>query len=204
MHSIQFKRPDAQRHSYSMLKNSLLVILLLSLSLAACASDEDKPAPKPADMSASAPRSREIQLEKPMPSFSKISLSGDSLRSQSLRGKVTLVNFWATWCGPCVIETPDFVALRNEWKDRNFEIVGISMDTEGFEVVSGFAEDFQIPYPLILDEGPLSDEFGGVYALPTTFVVDAEGLIRHRFIGAFPVEEMKETLDEMIRETEDA
>lgn len=186
------------------MKKSLLAVFVLSLSLAACTSDVDSPSLKPVDTATSTSVSKETPLERFMPAFSKISLSGDSLRSQSLRGKVILVNFWATWCGPCVIETPDFVALRNEWEERNFEIVGISMDTEGFEVVSGFAEDFQIPYPLILDEGPLSDEFGGVYALPTTFVVDAEGLIRHRFVGAFPVEEMRETLDKMILETEDA
>lgn len=141
----------------------------------------------------SAPEQRSI------PSFEKITLKGETLTDSSLKGKVTLVNFWATWCGPCVIETPDLVALYEEWSDRNFEIVGVSMDEEGLEIVAEFAERFNISYPLIHDPGELADEFGGVYALPTTYVVDAEGTIQHRFIGVFPVAEMREELESMMK-----
>jgi thiol-disulfide isomerase/thioredoxin len=136
-----------------------------------------------------------------IPEFEKATLAGETLSTADLAGKVTVVNFWATWCGPCVVETPALVALRNEWKDRNFEIVGISMDEEGLSVIGDFAERFDISYPLIHDLGPLAEKFGGVYALPTSFVVDSNGEILHRFIGVFPVEEMREELDQLIQNT---
>ncbi|MCH8276536.1 MAG: TlpA family protein disulfide reductase [Bacteroidetes bacterium] len=138
------------------------------------------------------------EIKKARPEFSLPTLAGDTLSSSDLDNKVVLVNFWATWCGPCVIETPELVALHDEWKDRPFEIVGISMDEEGFEIVAPFADDFQISYPIILDDGDLADEFGGVYALPTTFIVDAAGQIRHRFIGIFPIEDMREELEKLL------
>jgi thiol-disulfide isomerase/thioredoxin len=140
-------------------------------------------------------------FERPLPDFAKITSEGDSLISGSLHGKVTLVNFWATWCGPCVIETPELVALQEEWEDRDFQIVGVSMDEEGFDAVGPFADDFKIQYPLVLDDGALADEFGGVYALPTTFVVDSEGMILHRFIGIFPFEEMRPELEKLLAAT---
>jgi len=139
--------------------------------------------------------------ERFMPEFSKDTLGGESLTNQSLKGKLTVVNFWATWCGPCVIETPALVALRNEWKDRGFEVVGVSMDEEGLDVVDEFAKRFDISYPLIHDLGSLADEFGGVYALPTSYLVDPSGKIIHRIIGVFPVEDLREEMESYLTES---
>lgn len=175
------------------MKYQLVSSLLLVTLLAGCARDE----PAKELMTATTPVTS-APGERQIPQFSKETLTGETLTEKFFTGKVTLVNFWATWCGPCVIETPDLVALRNEWSDRNFEILGVSMDEEGFEVVSEFAERFGITYPLINDTGPLGDDFGGVYALPTTYVVDSDGKILHRFIGIFPVEEMREELNTLI------
>lgn len=141
-------------------------------------------------------------VDRPVPPFTKVTLRGDSLAAADLEGKITLVNFWATWCGPCVVEMPELIGLRAEWKDRPFEIVGVSMDEEGFDVVGPFAEDFGVNYPIILDRGPLADAFGGVYGLPTTFIVDAGGTVLHRYIGLFPFDEVREDLDRMLSDLE--
>ncbi len=144
---------------------------------------------------------KQARLERPMPPFSLPTISGDVLNSESLRGKVTIVNFWATWCGPCIVEIPEFVALYDEWANEEFEIVGIAADQEGFEIVAPFAEDFQITYPLVMDvDGTLGEAFGGVYALPTTFIVNAEGEIVYRYLGLFPFEELRLEMSDLLRE----
>ena len=144
----------------------------------------------------------ETRFNEPAPAFSKVALSGETLTETDLKGKVTLVNFWATWCGPCIIETPDFVGLQEEWKDRPFQIIGVSMDETGFDVVQPFVDDFMVNYPQILDEGPLGDGFGGVWALPTTFLVDGDGQVLSSFLGMFPLEERRDYLDKLVKELE--
>lgn len=144
----------------------------------------------------------ETELNIPIPSFARLTLNGDSLRTADFSGKISLVNFWATWCGPCIVETPELVALQAEWAGRPFQVIGVSMDETGFEAVGQFAEDFHINYPQILDTGELADQFGGVWGLPTTFVVDQHGMIQSSYLGMFPFEEMRPKLDEMLKGVE--
>ncbi len=181
----------------------ILLILFPLIVLNACSRPEsgartiDLP-----DEDLTSPLAMRIELNSPVPEFQKPTLTGDVLTSSSLLGKVTIVNFWATWCGPCVIEIPDLVALYDEWSDLDIEIVGISMDVEGFEIVGPFAEDFQISYPIILDDGELAEAFGGVYVLPTTFLVDAKGTVVYRFLGLIPFDEMKDRIVDLLRKTD--
>ena len=144
----------------------------------------------------------ETRFDEPAPSFQKVTLTGETMTEADLKGKVTLINFWATWCGPCIIETPELVGLQEEWKDRPFQIIGVSMDETGFDVVQPFVDDFLVNYPQILDEGPLADAFGGVWALPTTFIVDADGQVQSSYLGMFPLEKRRKHLDKMLDELE--
>jgi len=146
----------------------------------------------------------EIEIQGSLPDFTRPMLRGGTLTSSSLSGKITLINFWATWCGPCVVEIPEFVALKKEWIDRPFEIVGVSLDETGFEAVGPFAEDFYVNYPQILDlDGALGDELGGIFALPATFVIDEMGAIVKSYLGLFPMKEMRSELDKWISKIED-
>ena len=160
-------------------------------------------------LSSCAPQESELTLlpgetrqDRPVPEFASLTLEGDTLRTVDFEGKVTLVNFWATWCGPCVIETPELVGIQEEWKDRPFQVVGVSMDETGFEVVAPFAEDFMINYPQIIDHGPLAEAFGGVYAMPTTFLVEPDGTIHSSYVGIFPLEERRDFMDSMLKSIE--
>ena len=125
------------------------------------------------------------------PDFTLPTLAGDSLRLSDLRGQIVVLNFWATWCAPCIEEIPDLIALHDELNPHGLSVVGIAIDVEGAELVKPFTERLGITYPVPLDEGAVAEAFGGVWALPTTYVIDPEGRIDQRVIGLFPVKEMR-------------
>ncbi len=101
------------------------------------------------------------------------------------KDNVVLINFWATWCGPCKRELPDLVALRDEYKDKNIKILGISVDNEGdvLNLVHTFAVQANLTYPIVIDNGDLAKAFGGVRAIPTSFFVNKKGEIVKKMIG---------------------
>jgi thiol-disulfide isomerase/thioredoxin len=110
-------------------------------------------------------------------------LDGQTITSDSWRGKVTLVNFWATWCPPCRAEIPDLIALQEKYRDH-LQIIGISEDEDGPEPVKRFAARYGINYPLVMVTPELLKVFSGVYALPTTFVLDRDMRIMQKHVGA--------------------
>jgi peroxiredoxin len=117
------------------------------------------------------------------PDFVLPTMSGEPFHLAGHRGQVLVLNFWATWCAPCRIEIPEFIEIQDELGDEGVQFLGISMDEEGFEVVRPFAEEMEINYPLVIDVGEIAEMYGGIYALPTTIIVDREGYIRHKVPG---------------------
>ena len=101
------------------------------------------------------------------------------------KDNVVLINFWATWCGPCKRELPDLVALRDEYKDKNIKILGISVDRDGdvLNLVHTFAVQANLAYPIVIDNGDLEQAFGGIRGIPTSFFVNKKGEIVKKMIG---------------------
>lgn len=101
------------------------------------------------------------------------------------KGKPVLVNFWATWCGPCVKEIPDLIALNEEYTEKGAVIIGISADRDddALTLVSDFAKEKNMKYPIVIDNGDLEEAFGGVRGYPTTFYVDKNGKIVKKLLG---------------------
>jgi thiol-disulfide isomerase/thioredoxin len=118
----------------------------------------------------------------PIPEVVMRDLNGRRIASADWRGKVTLVNFWATWCGPCRIEIPDLIALQKKYGEQ-LQIIGISDDEGPPEEVRRFAEAHHINYPIVMSTPELKRAFPGVRALPTTFVLDREGRLVQRHVG---------------------
>jgi thiol-disulfide isomerase/thioredoxin len=118
----------------------------------------------------------------PVASFTVHDLDGKAISSDSLRGKVTIVNFWATWCGPCRAEIPDLIALQNKYRDQ-LQVIGISQDETGPEVVRKFAAEQRMNYPIVMSTPEIERIFTGIYALPTSFIIDRNAQVVQKHVG---------------------
>lgn len=130
----------------------------------------------------------------PIPPFMVRDLNGGLVSTASLKGKVVLLSFWATWCGPCREELPELVRLANRYKDR-LQIIGISLDDSPPADVRAFAAHAGINYPVVMGSAAMTSEYGGVPALPTNFLADQQGHIVQKHVGLYP----ESTYDEEIR-----
>lgn len=115
--------------------------------------------------------------------FTLTSIDGKIIKLSDYKGKVLILDFWATWCPPCRAEIPDFVALQDQYGKKGLQIVGISVDQGGAAVVKPFAKENNINYPILLTDGKVEAAYGGIRGIPTTFVIDREGNIRNKYVG---------------------
>ena len=118
----------------------------------------------------------------PAPAFTVRDLDGRELSSASLRGKVVILNFWATWCPPCRAEIPDLVALQEKYRDH-LVVIGVSEDEAGPEIVRQFAAQHKINYPIVMMTPELEKMFPGISALPTSFILDRDSRIVQKHVG---------------------
>lgn len=132
------------------------------------------------------------------PNFELETMEGDTFELADHRGRVVVVNFWATWCAPCLEEIPTFVEMQEEYGDRGLQFVGVSLDQQGFEVVRPFARKMEINYPLVVDDGSLAKRFGGLQGVPTTYVVGTDGRIRNRIEGITTEEHLMALVGDML------
>jgi peroxiredoxin len=119
----------------------------------------------------------------PAPDFRFPDLDGKIIRLSDYRGKVVLVNVWATWCAPCVYEMPSMEKLYKEFKGQNFEILAVSIDAVGDEAVAPFMKKYKLTFPVLLDpEGSIKTLYG-VTGIPETFIIDGAGMVMGKIIG---------------------
>jgi thiol-disulfide isomerase/thioredoxin len=128
------------------------------------------------------PAIRFVRNPDPAPDFKLTALDGKPVTLAGAHGKVILLNFWATWCGPCRAEIPDLVELQNKYKDR-LQILGLVVDDDDPDAIKEFTEKFGINYPVALASDEIRMQYGGIAALPTSFVLDAEGRIVQKHEG---------------------
>lgn len=128
------------------------------------------------------PTIRLVRNPDPAPDFKLATLEGKPLSLAEYRNKVILLNFWATWCGPCRAEIPDLVELENKYKDR-LQIIGLVVDDDDADAIKKFVEQFAINYPVAIATDALRMEYGGIPALPTSFLLDAEGRVVQKHEG---------------------
>lgn len=127
--------------------------------------------------------------------FTLEDIEGNSWTLSELRGKIVVLNFWATWCPPCREEIPDFIKVYEEYKDRGVQFLGIS--SEDISTLGDFNEYYGINYPILIDDGGVMRKWS-VQAIPTTFVLDGEGNIVFKNVGIMTAEQLKNTIEDIL------
>ena len=148
-------------------------------------------------------------IGKPAPPFSLEDLSGKKVSLTDYKGKAVLINFWATWCGPCKIETPWLIDLRNQYAAKGFEVLGVSTDDidrsdarmfgQEKKEISDFVQRMHMPYPVLIDGDSLSKPYGGLDAMPTSFFLDRSGRIVAATMGITSKDDIEANIQKALK-----
>jgi peroxiredoxin len=133
------------------------------------------------------------------PNFSLKSADGKTYQLSQLKGKVVIVNFWATWCGPCRREIPDFIEAYKKYKSQGLEIIGVSVDEDGWSKVKPFVTENKINYPVVLMDKKVVSDYGNFNAIPTTFVVDKNGDIVDTHTGVMTMSQLESKIQPLLK-----
>jgi thiol-disulfide isomerase/thioredoxin len=147
---------------------------------------------------------------KPAPDFTLQNLNGQKVSLDSYKGKAVLINFWATWCGPCKVETPWLIELRNNYAGQGFEVLGISTEGDDLKAddktgwakqkaaIAKFVAEEHMPYPVLVNGDSLSQTYGGLDAMPTSFYVDRKGNVVAAQMGLTSESEMESNIQKAL------
>ncbi|HEX4138157.1 MAG TPA: TlpA disulfide reductase family protein [Bryobacteraceae bacterium] len=118
------------------------------------------------------------------PDFTRVDATGHKIRLSKYKGKVVLLDFWATWCTGCKQEIPWYIEFAGKYRKSGLAVVGVSMDDDGWKVVKPFlAEKMKIPYPVVIGDNALARQFGGIESMPVTMLIDRQGRIAYSHVG---------------------
>ena len=134
------------------------------------------------------------------PDFAVKDLKGREISLSNYSGKVVFLNFWATWCGPCKAEIPDFIEAYKQYKDKGMEIIGISVDRRNLNSVLKFVEKYKINYPVVMSTDKIQKDYEPGPYIPTTIIIDQEGKIRYKHIGYMSKEALNDYFLKLTKE----
>jgi cytochrome c biogenesis protein CcmG/thiol:disulfide interchange protein DsbE len=147
-----------------------------------------------ADASPCAPDAKKANLD-----FTLKDMNGASVHLADYKGKVVLVNFWATWCGPCKVEIPEFAQVYSEYKDQGFVILGVlANDTPTKDQLQAFMTEYKMTYPVLFSNDQIESAFGSVWALPTSFLIGRDGAVCAKQLGPATREDVERAIKALL------
>jgi cytochrome c biogenesis protein CcmG/thiol:disulfide interchange protein DsbE len=134
------------------------------------------------------------------PEFTLKDADGKTVHLADYKGKVVLLDFWATWCPPCKVEIPWFMDIERKNKDKGFAVLGVAMDDNGWEDVKPFLSEMKVNYRVVVGDDDIAKAYGGVEDLPTTFLIDRQGKIAAIHLGLASRKDFEDGVEELLRE----
>jgi len=147
-------------------------------------------------------QSHAADLKKAAPEWQLNDVDGKPVKLSDFKGKVVILDFWATWCPPCRAEIPGFVAIQKKYADKGFTMVGVSLDEQGPSVVKSFMHNFGMNYPVVMANQKIVLDYGGITAIPTTFVIDRQGNVVTAYQGAMDQATFESVIGPLLENTQ--
>lgn len=148
----------------------------------------------------SEPEVKKLESMGAAPDFTLTALDGKPVSLSGLSGKVVLIDFWATWCPPCRKMIPALKELYSKYNRQGLEVIGISLDESGHETVKAFVESMHMPYTVAIGDNTLSDSYGKINAIPTSFIIDRKGDIRQKHVGFVEFQDLEQSIKQLLSE----
>jgi thiol-disulfide isomerase/thioredoxin len=190
------------------MKKTILISIVVLAAIVAAAHFADKATRLSTKASASAPKADIPAAGPPAPDVTLKDLDGKDVSIAQLKGKIVLVNFWATWCDPCRVEIPWLIEMQQRYSARGFTVLGVAMDEEGKSVVAPFVEKerFEVNggekslmnYPIVIGNDAAADKFGGLLGYPTSVLIGRDGKIIKRITGIISEDEISKTIESQL------
>ncbi len=177
------------------MRKNLILFLLVVFGLSVTGCKKNVKVEPSAEMSN--PAVEKTESSEAAPNFVLTSTDGKNIKLSDFRGKVVIVDFWATWCPPCRKGIPDLIELQKEFKD-NLVVIGISLDQDTKSDVIPFMKKYGINYPIVYGDNQVVMEYGSINAIPTSFVINKEGKIVDKHIGLVPKSDYESKIKEIL------
>ncbi len=147
---------------------------------------------------------KSLQARDLAPDFALKDADGRTVHLSEYKGKVVVLDFWATWCGPCKVEVPWFAEFERKNKDRGFAVLGVDMDEDGWEAVKPFLKELNVNYRIVMGDDKTAEQYGGIEALPTTYLIDRNGRIASEHVGLTSKKEFEDAIEQLLQKSQTA